>query len=143
MAGNLDWKKAQSERLEEERKQSWGCARRGGRSIEPNGRMRRRRKKPKAGHWGSSWWRQRDWSQEDRSGSSGARGSQEPPPEPTADPTTSSTPLLAIEDFAYPTRNHGEDLTALRAAAMTPVSFMPQRHVTMALGRPVLVLSGI
>ena len=71
--------------------------------------------------------------------SSGARGSEAPPPEPTAEPTASSAPL-AIQDKAYPTRNREEDLTALRAAAITPVSFAPHRHVMMALGRPVVVL---
>ena len=71
--------------------------------------------------------------------SSGAQGSEAPPPEPTAEPTASSAPL-AIQDKAYPTRNREEDLTALRAAAITPVSFAPHRHVMMALGRPVVVL---
>ena len=142
MAGNPDWKKAQCERLEEERKTELGLRSTWWAVQRAKWEDEEKKKEAERWTWGSWWWAKRDWSQEDRSGSSGARGSQEPPPEPTAEPTASSTPL-AIEDFTYPTRNPGEDLTALRAATMTPVSFMPQRHVMMALGRPVVVLSGI
>ena len=35
-----------------------------------------------------------------------------------------------------------EDKVALRDASMTPASFMPQRWITVALGRPVVVLRG-
>ena len=146
MAGSMDWKKAQSERLEEERKKelglrsTWWSIQRAKWEDEQT-----RQQEAEGWAWGSWWWSQSQWgwSQEDMSGSSGLQerpGS--PPPEPRAEPTASSPPL-AIEDFQYPTRNHGEDLTALRAAAITPASFVPQRHVMMALGRPVVVLSWI
>ena len=69
--------------------------------------------------WGSSWWRRWDWSEEQWQSSAGAFGSSDPPPqEPTAEPTASSTPQ-ATTDFAYPTQDRGEDLTALRAATTT------------------------
>ena len=69
--------------------------------------------------WGSWWWRRWDWSEEDWQSSAGAFGSSDPPPpEPTAEPTASSTPLATVE-FAGPTQDHGEDLTALRAATTT------------------------
>ena len=71
--------------------------------------------------WGMSWWRRWDWSEWDWDWqrSAGAVGSSDPPPpEPTAEPTASSTPLATM-DSAYPTKDHGEDLTALRAATTT------------------------
>ena len=139
---NEDWKKAQCDRLEADRKKEqarrltwWACERA---AWEDN----QERKEEEGWKWGSWQWSQRNWPQDEWWGSTGARGSSDPPPpEPTAEPTASSTPL-AIMDYAYPTRNHGEDVMALRVATITPVTFMPQRHVTMALGRPVIVLSG-
>ena len=35
-----------------------------------------------------------------------------------------------------------EDKEALRDVSLTPASFMPQRWITVALGRPVVVLRG-
>ena len=91
--------------------------------------------------WGSWWWSW--WAPEEKWGSSGARGSQELSlPPARAEPTAGDDNPQQWDDFHFPARNHGEDLSALRVAAMTPVSFMPQRHVTMALGRPVVVLIG-
>ena len=35
-----------------------------------------------------------------------------------------------------------EDMGTHRLKALTPLSFQPQRHATMILGRPVVVLNG-
>ena len=138
-----DWKKAQSDRLEPARKAEKG------RRSDWWARQRAKwedqqdKKEAEGLTWGSGHWNQRNRSQEKSQGSTGARGSNDsPPPEPTAEPTASSRPL-AILDRAYPKRNHGDDMIALRDVGQTPMSFQPQRHITMALGRPVVVLSGI
>ena len=145
MAGSMDWKKAQCERLEEERKKELGL-----RSTWWSGQTakwedeQKRKEEAEGWAWGSWWWGDNQWGNS-RWGwhGTGTWGSYEGcPPEPIAKPTASAH-LLAIENFEFPNRNHGEDLTAIRAAAITPVSFVPQRHVTMALGRPVVVLSWI
>ena len=140
---NQDWRKAQVDRLEKERKtekdarlQWWSCERASWEDMqeekEEQGRTR-----------GSGKRKRGNWSQANSQGSTGARGSSDPPPpEPVSEPTATARPR-AILDHPYPKRNHGDDMIALRAATMTPASFMPQRHITMALGRPVVVLSGI
>ena len=55
--------------------------------------------------------------------------------EPTAAGASSSSDV-------HMHRTPEEDETALRDATLTPASFMPQRWVTYALGRPVVVLRG-
>ena len=148
MAGSGDWKKAQAERLEEVRKKELGLRETWWQGQRAKWEEEQKRKEEDdSWTWGSWSWSksQWDWHQEGQSASSGLQerpgeAPPPPPPEPVAEPTA-SVPLLAIEDFTYPNRNHEEDLAALRAAAITPVSFAPQRHVTMALGRPVVVLS--
>ena len=137
--------KAQCDRLEGERKtekglrsQWWACQRAMWEDAEDE--KEDEGWEGVSGHWDSDKGK---WSQEDWQGSTGARGSSDPPPpEPTAEPTASSRPK-AIVNCGYPKRTHGEDHIALRASAMTPSSFQPQRHVAMALGRPVIVLSGV
>ena len=94
--------------------------------------------------WGSWWWDQSDWSRDEWWGSASASGSQWNAPPHKAEPTASSTAQSETsKDWMYPKRTVGEDHLALRYAAMSPASFMPQRHVTMALGRPVVVLTGV
>ena len=139
-----DWRKAQVGRLEKERKEEndyrlhwWSCERARWEDMAGQGL------EEKGWTWKSGHWKQGNWSQANWQGSTGARGSNDPPPpEPETEPP--ATPRSrGIVDRPYPKRNHGDDAIALRAAAMTPASFMPQRHITMALGRPVVVLSGI
>ena len=141
--------KAQAERLEEAREEeiglrsTWWAGQRAKweDEVQP---------KEDAEDWAWGSWsrsdRRGDTSQEDRSASSGLQGrvkeARRSPPEAVAEPTASAGPL-PMEDFQFPNRTREEDLTALRAAAITPVSFAPQRHVTMALGRPIVVLSWI
>ena len=114
-----DWRKAQVDRLEKERKEEndlrlhwWSCERARWEDMQEE-------KEEQGWTWGSGHWKQGNWSQANWQGSTGARGSSDPPPpEPTAEPTASSTPLATMES-AYPTKDHGEDLTALRAATTT------------------------
>ena len=42
----------------------------------------------------------------------------------------------------FTTERVHEDMGTHRLKTLTPVSFQPQRHITMILGRPVVVLNG-
>ena len=42
----------------------------------------------------------------------------------------------------FTTERVHEDMGTHRLKALTPLSFQPQRHITMILGRPVVVLNG-
>ena len=46
------------------------------------------------------------------------------------------------EPTAFTTERVHEDMGTHRLKALTPLSFQPQRHITMILGRPVVVLNG-
>ena len=93
--------------------------------------------------WGSWWWDHSqqqwgaDWWSLGEAWSSGFDA------EPTASvPPAAQGSGAASSSTQFPTRTPDEDKFALRNATLTPASFMPQRHVTMALGRPVVVLRG-
>ena len=92
--------------------------------------------------WGSWWSGQWDWSTDKWGSSGGASGSQSNDPPQKAEPTASSTAKSDTAQWLYPSRSVEEDHVALRHAAISPASFVPQRHVTMALGRPVVVFTG-
>ena len=82
--------------------------------------------------WGSDWWTQGEaWQSGLRAGPT-AEGAFT---ERTAGAASSSSQWL-------PPRSPEEDKAKLRDATITPASFMPQRWITMALGRPVVVLRG-
>lgn len=137
--GSQAWKKAQAERLEisraiaiEDRK-AWAQWEQEKKEAE------KREAADQKGWWRtSSWWSwSQSWSQADKwattSASSGHRESL-PPPDAGA---AAIRPQAPWEQRAP---DAGRDLLTLRNVALTPASFMPQRHVTMALGRPVVVL---
>ena len=143
MADSRTWSKAQSERLEESRakeleiRQTWWKT--------EKAKKEEKEKKREAEHswaWGSWWSGQWDWGTDKGRGSGGASGSQSNDPRQTAEPTASSTARSSTAEWLYPSRSAEEDHMALRHAAISPASFMPQRHVTMALGRPVVVFTG-
>ena len=144
MAQQQYWKKAQSERLETERAQElkfreqWYPAQR---PKSPE------KKEEEAEHsqwtWGSWWWHSappkwwpQNWSDSQASSAAWNQGSQ------YVDEPTAFNVFVPPTAKSMPHRTPNEDKRALRNAAMTPASFMPQRHVTMALGRPVVVLQG-
>ena len=95
--------------------------------------------KAKGWAWGSWWAGKWDWSSDQR-GTSGGASTHNPlqGAEPTAGPRAKGDTAR----WLYPTRSAEEDHMALRHAAISPASFVPQRHITMALGRPVVVFSG-
>ena len=144
MASSQDWKKAQAERLEwrrglklEERRiyEEWEQAHK---------ELTKQKKQSEDWKWGSWWWGW-SWSQGGQQAnwwtSTGASSTQKgSPPPPTAEPTASIRPQAPWEQR---NRDPGEDKADLRLVALTPASFMPQRHVAMALGRPVVVLRGV
>ena len=77
--------------------------------------------------WDANWWEDAGWSDQH------------------AEPTASWNPQAsqaAASSHDFPLRDPDEDKYWLRNATLTPASFMPQRLVTMALGRPVVVLRG-
>ena len=142
MADRSDWKKAQAERLEQERAiererlSGWW-------EFEAWKREEgRRHADKKGGWWGSRWWH--GWSTgatENWGSSSGAEptaSAYDQEPEPTAS-AKGQKPSAPWDDWkADPQQDH----MALRHAAMTPASFQTQRFYAMALGRPVVVLGG-
>ena len=139
MAGNLDWKKAQCERLEEERntelglRSTWWSVQRA--------KWEDEEKKGEGKRWASgSWsWSRWDWFKKKAGGrpEHGAAKHRRQSRQLSLPPVQ---PRWLYKTKLIPPENREEDLTALRAAAITPVSFAPHRHVMMALGRPVVVL---
>ena len=144
MADSKHWAKAQAERLEEARAQElelreswWG----GQKDLKEK---KEEKKGSKDWQWGSWWWGQWDRSAgEWAGGSEGASSSQTKDPPAIAEPTASYTAHSNTGQWLFPSRTVGEDHQALRHAAMSPASFAPQRHITMVLGRPVVVFKGI
>ena len=140
MAAGQAWKKAQSARLEQERakevnlRNQWFAAERA------KWEEAEQKKQASEWKWGSSWWRQPQshWSGTwvSQSGASSSVWRERPQ---EAEPTASSYEGCSPAEGSFPKRNPNEDKEALRSAALSPASFMPQRHVTMALGRPVMV----
>ena len=142
MADSKHWTKAQAERLEEARAQELELREMWRKTEKAKNKDSEKKKEAEGWAWGSWWSGQWDWSRDQWSEQGGSRGSQDQDPPQNAEPTASTEGGSTTPPF-IPLRTVGEDFTALRHAAITPASFMPQRHVTMALGRPVVVLAGI
>jgi hypothetical protein len=140
MASSTNWSKAQAERLEESRAQELELREMWSKTEMAKKEEKEKTMEGKGWEWGSWWSGQWDWST-DKWGASGSQ-SIVPPPPPPAEPTAGSTAKSDTAPWSYPKRSVGEDHVALRNAAISPASFMPQRHVTMALGRPVVVFTG-
>ena len=81
---------------------------------------------------GADWWTQ---GEARSSGCDAETAARAMPAEPTAAGASSSSDV-------HMHRTPEEDKATLRDAILTPASFMPQRWVTYALGRPVVVLRG-
>ena len=142
MADSKHWAKAQAERLEEKRAQELELREMWFKTEKAKKDEAKKKEEAAGWAWGSWWWGKWDWSQ-DQWWEEGKKSA-----EPTASTEVKAEPTASTEEssgdaFRFPSRTLGEDYTALRNAAMTPGSFMPQRHVTMALGRPVAVFGGI
>ena len=79
--------------------------------------------------WSSSWgWQQNKWIWKEE-GAAGASSS-----------SAAGRPTTRDQESLLPPRSLAEDLSAFRAATMTPTSFASQRNFMLALGRPVSVL---
>ena len=141
MADSKHWAKSQAQRLEEARAQELELRQMWWQTQKAKKEEQERKMEAKGWTWGSWWWGQSNWSTEEWRTAGGASSSQsnDPPPEP--EPTASSSARSNAPQVPYPSRSLGEDHMALRHAALSPASFVPQRHVTMALGRPVVVLT--
>ena len=98
-------------------------------------------------NWKSQWWAW-DWASHRWTWGSGGFGwggrgwwSQEP----TALDSQQKSASSWEEDQdpnSFTSEKVHEDMGTHRLKALTPVSFQPQRHITMILGRPVVVLNG-
>ena len=96
--------------------------------------------------WHQSWawdWANHRWTWGSGGFAWGGRGwwSQEPAALDTQQMAGSSWEEDKDPTTLTPERVH-EDMGTHRLKALTPVSFQPQRHITMILGRPVVVLRG-
>ena len=136
-----DWKKAQAQRLEDERaaekqsRQAWF-------DSEKTIKEEEKKKTPAAwwSSWGSSHWgpSQKAWSRWAWSGSeSSATGRWKKKED--LEPTANEAPVPWLDPGLPIPRTPEQDIAALRNVAITPASFLPQRHVMMAMGRPVVV----
>lgn len=87
--------------------------------------------------WAENRWTWADWSGGQWSGS-GRRGK---PQEPTAlrHPMPSSSSWEGDDPANLSVDQVHADMGTHRLKAVMPVSFQPQRHITMILGRPVMV----
>ena len=142
MAGDDKWQQAQATRLERERHEELATRAAGYAWCAEQQQPSLQRKEawlPEAWAWGSWWWegssnpRKRGrWSTGENWGSG---WSAEPIASVEQQPTPPAPPAAK-----FPARSPEEDKQALRMAALTPAAFIPQRHVMMALGRPVMVL---
>ena len=139
MADTSHWAKAQAERLEEARAQELEIRQMWVKREKAQKEEKEKKLGVKGWAWGSWWSGQWDWNTDQR-GSSGGASSHEPLQ--GAEPTASPPALGDTARWLYPTRSVEEDHMALRNAAISPASFVPQRHVSMALGRPVVVFTG-
>ena len=145
MANSRDWKKAQADRLELQRSIDLRVRDLVAQAEKVDGQDRVWRKTN-----GGLWWWQIESAGEDKRGSSSAAAAAEPSASSAAATSESAAssaaaaaqPAASSQELTFPSRSAEEDHLTLRHAAMTPASFMPQRHVTMALGRPVVVLIG-
>ena len=142
MADSSTWSKAQAERLEEARAQELELRQTCWKTEKAKKEAEEEKIQAKGWEWGSWWSGQWDWSTDKGQSSGGASGSQSLLALENAEPTASSTARENTAQWLYPKRTVGEDHMALRHATISPASFVPQRHVTMALGRPVVVFTG-
>ena len=89
--------------------------------------------------WAEDWWKA-DWS----GGPWSRRGWSWIKQEPTALSRKKGASSSSWEEDKDPKQvsiaKVHEDMGTHRQKALTPVSFQPQRHITMILGRPVMVL---
>ena len=83
--------------------------------------------------WGDDWWTQGEAKGSGWHAEPTARRAPTSPPKGGASSSTSTW---------VPKKSAEEDKEALRDVSLTPASFMPQRWITIALGRPVIVLRG-
>ena len=132
-----EWAKAQAERLDEGHFSQM-------RSHEEWLKQERQRRWSQ--EWKQSWawdWASHRWTWGSGGFGWGGRGwwSQEP--------TALDSQKMAASSWeedkdptAFTTERVHEDMGTHRLKALTPLSFQPQRHITMILGRPVVVLNG-
>ena len=145
MSAEKDWKKEQVNRLEIEREKELLERDTWFQSKKAKGLKKAKKAEDAAVSWSSSswWWEDgenwhdQDWHKQEEASwepalhaEPGAHGDA---PEPSARAAGSS-------DNPWETVTPEEDKRKLRAATLTPAGFAPQRCVTMALGRPVVVL---
>ena len=142
MADSRTWSKAQAERLEEARAQELELSTIWWKTEKAKKEEKEKKMEGKGWAWGSWWSGQWDGSTDKRWSSGGASGSQSNDPPQNAEPTASSKEKSDTAQWLYPSRSAEVDHAALRLAAISPASFAPQRHVAMALGRPVVVFTG-
>ena len=104
------------------------------------------RQRSSSQEWKQSWawdWATHRWTW--GSGGSGWGGRGWWSQEPTALDSQKMAASSWEEDkdlISSTTERVHEDMGTHRLKALTPVSFQPQRHITMILGRPVVVLNG-
>ena len=116
------WFDAQAAAWQEQQQQEWAAGENWGSWWQS----------PEGQWWGSQWWTQEEawWSSFHAEPTASWERT-----EPTAGGASSSS------DW-QPDRTPEEDKAKLRDATFTPASFMPQRWVMYAIGRPVVVLRG-
>ena len=137
--GSQVWKKAQAERLEISRATAMEDRRAWVEWAKEQEEAEKRQAADKKG-WSrsSSWWSwSQSWSQADKWASTSASSGQRASLPPSDAGAAAMRPQAPWEQRAP---DPGQDLLTLRHTALTPAAFMPQRHVTMALGRPLVVL---
>ena len=146
MSAEKDWKKGQANRLEIEREKELQERDMWFQSKKAKGLKKAKKAEDGTGQWSSSswWWEDgEDWHDQDwhkqEEASCGPASHAEPcahgAPEPSARAAESSD-----SENPWETVTPTQDKTKLRNATLTPAGFQPQRCVTMALGRPVVVL---
>ena len=135
-----DWSKQQAARLEEAHFQQL--------SLDEEWEKKQGKQPTWWEQWNDSWrwdWKSHSWTRSNWSWWSGWKwdesGGWSREPTTTKMQTASSTSWEEDKDpkMITTSRVH-EDMSSHRMKAITPLSFQPQRHITMILGRPVLVL---
>ena len=132
------WAKQQASRLEEAHFQQL--------SLDDEWKKKQGKQATWWEQWNESWqwdWKSHSWSRKDWS-SSGWRWDKSGwwSREPTASRSQQATASSWEEDKdpkLISTTKVRDDMASHRMKAITPLSFQPQRHVMVVLGRPVIV----